>query len=55
MRNSEYLVDRLRSDIMRLEREIAELHRERGEAIIAEAILAMICLFIGFCVGAWII
>jgi hypothetical protein len=40
---------------MRLEREIAELHREKGEAVIAEAVLAAICLLIGFCVGVWLV
>lgn len=50
----EFTQDRLRAEIRRLEEEVTELHRERGEVIAAEVTLAVICLIIGFAVGAWL-
>jgi hypothetical protein len=51
---NEYLVDRLRADIARLEKEVADMAHERGEIIVAEVVLAVICFFVGFAVGAWV-
>lgn len=54
MSKNEYLVDRLRADIARLEQEITHMHQEQGEIIVAEVVLAVVCFFIGFAVGAWV-
>lgn len=54
----EYTQDRLRAEIRRLEDQIDnmqhEQHKQKGEAIVAETVLAVICLIIGFAVGAWL-
>ena len=51
---NEYLVDRLRADITRLEQDIADLNQQQGEIIVAEVVLAVICFFVGYAVGVWV-
>ena len=50
----EYTQDRLRAEIRTLEEEVADLKRQQGEIIVAEVVLAIICFFVGFAVGAWV-
>lgn len=52
MKNSEYLVDRLRYENKQLEKEIVKLNAERTEIIIAEIVLALVCLSVGYVLGA---
>lgn len=52
-RESEYLVDRLRADINRLEEEIVNLNRSHTEVLIAEIVLAIVCGIVGYVLGAW--
>lgn len=52
-KESEYLVDRLRADIVRLEEEIADLNRSHTEVLVAEIVLAIVCGVVGYVLGAW--
>jgi hypothetical protein len=61
-KQSEYLYDRLRnsnhqaqryllSRIGELEEEILELHAARSRALVAEVVLVVVCLLVGYAVG----
>lgn len=52
-KESEYLVDRLRADIARLEQEIIDLNRSHTEVLVAEIVLAIVCGVVGYVLGAW--
>jgi hypothetical protein len=51
-RESEYVVDRLRADIVRLEKDIADLNEGQSEVLAAEVALAVVCFVVGFFFGA---
>jgi hypothetical protein len=51
-RESEYVVDRLRADIIRLEKDIADLNEGQSEVLAAEVALAVVCFVVGFFFGA---
>jgi hypothetical protein len=52
MKNSEYIVDRLRADINRLEKELLYEKSHNTDVIIAEIMLAIGCFVVGCIVGA---
>lgn len=49
---SEYLVDRLRADIHRLEKELMDEKSMKTDIIAAEIMLAVVCFCAGCVVGA---
>lgn len=51
-RENEYIVDRLRADIIRLEKDIADLNEGQSEVLAAEVALAVVCFVAGFFFGA---
>jgi len=51
-RENEYIVDRLRADIVRLEKDIADLNEGQSEVLAAEVALAVVCFVVGFFFGA---
>lgn len=51
-RENEYIVDRLRADIIRLEKDIADLNEGQSEVLAAEVALAVVCFVVGFFFGA---
>lgn len=51
-RESEYVVDRLRADIVQLERDLTDLRESQSEVLAAEVALAVVCFVVGFFFGA---
>ena len=51
-KENEYIVDRLRADIVRLEKDIADLNEGQSEVLAAEVALAVVCFVVGFFFGA---
>lgn len=51
-RESEYVVDRLRADIVQLEKDLTDLRESQSEVLAAEVALAVVCFVVGFFFGA---
>ena len=52
MKNSEYLVDRLRADINKLEKQLQDEKSHSTDVMIAEVMLAIGC-FVAGCIVGW--
>lgn len=45
--------DQMREESRKLEQEILEMHSDRGNILVAEIVLAILCFIGGFLAGVW--
>ena len=51
-RENEYLVDRMRAQINRLEQEMLDMQQHKTDVLMAEIVLSVVCFVVGFIFGA---